>query len=1359
MRAWPPRARLHSRGEGCHPRGGSHAGARCWPCWPAACRPWPRRRSGFEFRSPATYLANYGDPGLGTDWTEPGFDDSSWSQGSYGIGYETGAGAEGLIKTAVSVGAFSVYTRVDFFVPDLGAIEDLHLGADYDDGVVVWINGHEVLRSPEMPPGPPSWNTSAAAHESSNGVDPDYGPLLDISSTAIPLLQTGANVLAVGVFNQSAASSDLVIVPQLIANLDTAVVRGPYLQSGTPESVIVRFRTDTPRSTRVVFGNAPGSLTKEVVDSAAVTEHEILLDGLAPDTKYYYAVGDAVDLFVGNDERHSFVTAPSPGASKATRAWIIGDSGTGGTDPRRVYNAYADFTGVRPTELWLMLGDNAYPNGTDAEYQQYLFEIYPELLPQTVLWPTIGNHDLFDGGTGSWPYYDVFTLPTDGAAGGMPSGSEAYYAFDFANVHFVVLDSQDSDRLAGSPMLTWLELDLASTAQEWIVAYWHHPPYSDGSHKSDTEQQLVEMRQNALPILEEYGVDLVLTGHSHNYERSYMIDGHYGEAATFEPSHVVNGGDGRPDGPDGAYEKPLTATPHAGTVYTVAGVGSSVHPASLQHPAMAFGFNELGSVILDIEGGRIDATFLGANGVVLDYYAVVKADCPNDGDADQDGVCNADDNCPADPNPGQPDADGDGLGDACDVCPADPGNDLDSDGVCAADDNCPLDSNPAQEDQDADGLGDACDACPSDPANDVDGDSLCVADDNCPQVANVAQSDADLDGAGDFCDVCAADPDDDADADGHCADADNCRAVPNADQLDADLDGAGDACDACPLDADDDFDGDTICGNADNCPGTPNAGQSDADLDGIGDACESTFDFDGDGVPHADNCPAVPNPAQADTDRDGIGDACDSDDDGDGVPDLADCAPLAKGVAAPPGPIGATLRADKANGTTLYWTRGIQGHVSCVWRGIAGAGIPANGLLVGVDCENPGTSSVEPDEPLPGQAFYFLVAGANACGVGPFATGGAGNVLPPTCAHFDADSDGDSVDDLRDSCPLAFDVELTDSDFDFVGNVCDNCLLASNPAQTDTDGDVAGDACDPDDDNDGVADAEDSAPLDPSVCRDLDLDSCDDCASGTDDPSADGPDDDLDGICNMGDACPFDADDDGDLDGFCGDVDNCPSAFNPDQADWNANGLGNACDCSGITSDGFSVPGTPPPGWSQIRGSWEASAGFLRIFQNVDNSLIRHTVAVLCPDQWAKVRFRTLGRENGVVLRQDATNPAARRYVVIYDNNAKTFIWQSCVGTDVTCSEIQESPQGSATFVATDFFAARVTGAGNSTVVRVWRNPAGSDPSSWGAPVWTSTAAPSAIQAVNSGAHVGLYVGRGSSSERGSFDDFSAGGF
>jgi hypothetical protein len=161
------------------------------------------------------------DPGLGLTWTVEGFDHSPWATGAYGVGYEAASGAEDLIQTTVPVGTISVYTRATFDIADVDEITDVALGIDYDDGVVAWINGLEVYRSPGMPPGLMQWNTQPLAHESSNGAAPDYEPLSDITSAALDVLHVGTNVLAVGVWNRVPfvpPSDDLVLVPRLSIN-------------------------------------------------------------------------------------------------------------------------------------------------------------------------------------------------------------------------------------------------------------------------------------------------------------------------------------------------------------------------------------------------------------------------------------------------------------------------------------------------------------------------------------------------------------------------------------------------------------------------------------------------------------------------------------------------------------------------------------------------------------------------------------------------------------------------------------------------------------------------------------------------------------------------------------------------------------------------------------------------------------------------------------------------------------------------------------------------------------------------------------------------------------------------------------
>ena len=166
-----------------------------------------------------SYLANTVDPTVGTAWVAPEFDDSNWALGNYGVGYETGNGAQRLIHTVVPTGTYSVYTRIRFTVDDPSSVVRMLLGADYDDGYVAWVNGIEIYRSPEIPSGDPAWNTNAVFHESSNGHTPDYGPMRDVAEIGLPALRPGENVVAIGVWNEGAPdSSDLVLVPRLTIN-------------------------------------------------------------------------------------------------------------------------------------------------------------------------------------------------------------------------------------------------------------------------------------------------------------------------------------------------------------------------------------------------------------------------------------------------------------------------------------------------------------------------------------------------------------------------------------------------------------------------------------------------------------------------------------------------------------------------------------------------------------------------------------------------------------------------------------------------------------------------------------------------------------------------------------------------------------------------------------------------------------------------------------------------------------------------------------------------------------------------------------------------------------------------------------
>ena len=421
-----------------------------------------------------------------------------------------------------------------------------------------------------------------------------------------------------------------------------ALQRGPYLQKAAPCQMTICWRSTLSTLGRVLYGTSAADLNQGVNEpalSASPLNHVVTLTGLTPNTTYYYSIGTAVDTLASGTDC-TFTTPPVPGTVMNTRIWALGDEGTGNANQKAVRDAFYAWTGTRVPNLVLQLGDNAYEYGSDVNFQSGMFNIYPTMLSKIPFWSCLGNHETNQGTAfvDTFPYFDIYTLPTAGECGGVASGTEHYYAFDYANIHFISLDSMTANRSPTGAMATWLQADLASTTATWIIAFFHHPPYTKGSHDSDTEIELIEMRENILPILEAGGVDLVLCGHSHSYERSYLLDSHYGDSTTLTDAMKKNAGDGRPTG-DGAYIKPLTGPrDHFGTVYAVSGSAGKISSGPLNHPAHFISMKNLGSFVLDINGPRLDATFIRENTTTPDTFTIIKQGAA---DSDHDGIPDA----------------------------------------------------------------------------------------------------------------------------------------------------------------------------------------------------------------------------------------------------------------------------------------------------------------------------------------------------------------------------------------------------------------------------------------------------------------------------------------------------------------------------------------------------------------------------------------------------------------------------------------------------------------------------------------------------------------------------------------------
>ena len=524
-----------------------------------------------------------------------------------------------------------------------------------DDGAYIYLNGHLVGVIGDLPndANQDTWSQLASPLQ---GTEDTFQTLTVIGDQ---IIQPGSNLLAVSVHQQATNSSDLGLSIKLSAQVfvPPMIVRGPYLQSGSHDRMTVKWRTADTSDTVLRYGDAPGNLTQTASIAENVTDHTVTLTGLIPATQYFYQIESTNILGsdnAGADANHYFKTSPSPEARSPTRIWVIGDSGTTSSPKMDVYNAYLTRTGSTHTDAWLMLGDNAYDSGTDSEFQVAVFDAYLELLRNTVLWSCRGNHES-DYGHDS-VYTDIHHFPTAGECGGIASATELYYSFDHGNIHLISLNTSgpgDIDDFPGNGgMIDWLEADLQATDKDWIVAYMHHGPYTKGGHDSDLEIRHVKTRQYMTPLLERYGVDLVLAGHSHNYERSMLINGHHSNMTTGDSTssnfvigvHGMDTGNGstlgRVDasgnfltsGASGSYEKPL-ATGAAGTVYSTVGASGklsswvddstdTVNPAP--HPVFIVNLRVMGSMVIQVDGNTLNAQYIDQSNVIRDDFTITK---------------------------------------------------------------------------------------------------------------------------------------------------------------------------------------------------------------------------------------------------------------------------------------------------------------------------------------------------------------------------------------------------------------------------------------------------------------------------------------------------------------------------------------------------------------------------------------------------------------------------------------------------------------------------------------------------------------------------------------------------------------
>jgi hypothetical protein len=183
---------------------------------------------------------------------------------------------------------------------------------------------------------------------------------------------------------------------------------------------------------------------------------------------------------------------------------VAGDIGDSGSRLDATATAMADIHAGVPYDVLLLLGDNVYPDGDPARLDEVVFTPFAPLLDSgTDLLAILGNHDVSHG------YGDEQM-----AALGMPG---RYWAKEYGDVLFVGLDSNTVD---DPEQPAWLDETLGASDATWKIVAVHHPPYSAGYQGSSKD-----VRETFGPLFEEHGVQLVLSGHDHDYQRSKVING------------------------------------------------------------------------------------------------------------------------------------------------------------------------------------------------------------------------------------------------------------------------------------------------------------------------------------------------------------------------------------------------------------------------------------------------------------------------------------------------------------------------------------------------------------------------------------------------------------------------------------------------------------------------------------------------------------------------------------------------------------------------------------------------------------------------------------------------------------------
>ncbi|GIW46016.1 MAG: hypothetical protein KatS3mg077_3298 [Candidatus Binatia bacterium] len=364
------------------------------------------------------------------------------------------------------------------------------------------------------------------------------------------------------------AIAALIIVCVSVRSSALVLTRGPLLQNpdNDPTTMTILWWTDVAGDSVVEYGTTtalgqsvtvPAASTCEV--GGAGTCHSVRLSGLQPGTRYYYQLSTNGIVLQPVSLDTYFTTLRATGDPGDLFFTVIGDWGSGAS----AYYDVANNQNAADPPLVLTVGDNAYQNGTQSDWDTNALPAYSVLFRRALFFPVLGNHDLNSAGASNWASsaeIRMLALPRNAP----PGQEERYWALEAGDALFLGLDSN-------SPALTttqraWIEMQLAATTRKWKFVLLHHTPYSCANGIASLGSDL-NVRSQWGPLFETYGVDIVFTGHDHIYERSkywdeFLPNGSAGQDGKGTIYVMTGGGGATLDSPanvdaNGPYRQPL----------------------------------------------------------------------------------------------------------------------------------------------------------------------------------------------------------------------------------------------------------------------------------------------------------------------------------------------------------------------------------------------------------------------------------------------------------------------------------------------------------------------------------------------------------------------------------------------------------------------------------------------------------------------------------------------------------------------------------------------------------------------------------------------------------------------------------